>query len=193
MAFYDYETILAKSNQVNWKVDEVLGVQELDYSKPFLPESLVRTKELDMLSNAEKLKLNHIRGYSYAHLFRYLEGFIVSEMMKHAQQHVNKDEQALAALINFCNEELKHRQLFAELKKLFDRSFDVDCKLIGREKETAAYFSSVHPLAHLLLTLCIEVFTQLHYLESFHGNILLERCMPGRCFSLIRMSKRLSR
>lgn len=170
----NYKTLLAKSQAVNWTVDEVLGCRELNFKKPFLPESLAGTAELTFLNTQEKLLLNHIRAYSYAHMFRYVEGFIVPEIVKQAQQHVAKDEDALAALLNFCSEELKHRALFSELMQRFNGTAIADAPLLGKQENLQALLDELNPLAPLLLTLCIEVFTQVHYLEAFRTDVTLD-------------------
>ena len=41
------------------------GDKRLDFTKPFMPESLARVELLDFLSEEEKILLNQIRGYGY--------------------------------------------------------------------------------------------------------------------------------
>ena len=37
---YSYETALAASSRINWKVEEIIGgKKKLDFTKPFMPES----------------------------------------------------------------------------------------------------------------------------------------------------------
>ena len=43
MTTYSYESALATSQKVNWKIEDILGPDDrLDFSRPFLPESLAR-------------------------------------------------------------------------------------------------------------------------------------------------------
>ena len=52
---FNYEATLASSLRAAWQLDDVLRVdQELDFSRNFMPDSLARTAELDMLSPEEQ-------------------------------------------------------------------------------------------------------------------------------------------
>lgn len=45
----------------------------LDFTRPFLPEALVRAAPLEFLTPVERLTLNHIRGNSYVSLLAFME------------------------------------------------------------------------------------------------------------------------
>ncbi len=63
---YSYEAALSASETVNWRVEDLIGGgRELDFSKPFLPESLARVTPLSFLTQAEQRTLNQIRGHGY--------------------------------------------------------------------------------------------------------------------------------
>jgi hypothetical protein len=63
LANYSYEHCVAQSVKVQWQIDEVLPPgHRLDFSRPHLPESLVKVHGLDFLEPAAKLALNHIRA-----------------------------------------------------------------------------------------------------------------------------------
>jgi hypothetical protein len=63
---YDYAPILATSQRVNWRIEDILGGEKkLDFTKPFMPESLARVEPLKFLDRDEKLVLNHIRANGY--------------------------------------------------------------------------------------------------------------------------------
>ena len=60
---YSYEASLVASQKVNWRIEDIIGGDKrLDFSKPFMPESLARVELLDFLSMDEKRTLNQIRG-----------------------------------------------------------------------------------------------------------------------------------
>src|SRR5262245_63953005 len=63
---YSYRATLATAQKVNWRIEDIIGGDKrLDFSKPFLPESLARVEPLDFLSADEKRTLNQIRGAAY--------------------------------------------------------------------------------------------------------------------------------
>ena len=63
---YSYEAALEASDKVNWRVEDLIGGDKrLDFTKPFMPESLARVEPLDFLSPEERLVLNQIRGHGY--------------------------------------------------------------------------------------------------------------------------------
>lgn len=75
---YTYESALAASSRINWKVEDIIdGEKKLDFTKPFLPESLAQVNELSFLSAAEKKTLNQIRGHEYLSMFGLVEEFIL--------------------------------------------------------------------------------------------------------------------
>jgi hypothetical protein len=53
---YDYESTLADSLKVNWRVEDLIGGdKKLDFTRPFLPDSLAGTAGITCLSATEKL------------------------------------------------------------------------------------------------------------------------------------------
>ncbi|HYK92158.1 MAG TPA: hypothetical protein VE398_25575 [Acidobacteriota bacterium] len=44
---FTYESALSAAEKINWKVEDLIGGdKQLDFAKPFLPESLARTEGL---------------------------------------------------------------------------------------------------------------------------------------------------
>ena len=57
-----YHQVLENSHRVNWQLEDLVAQSEhLDFSRPFLPETFVRARPLQFLSERERLLLNHIR------------------------------------------------------------------------------------------------------------------------------------
>ena len=47
---YSYESALETSERISWRVEDIIGGEKrLDFSKPFMPESLAQVKELSFL------------------------------------------------------------------------------------------------------------------------------------------------
>ena len=60
---YDYGDVLTASQRINWRIEDIIGDgKELDFDKPFLPESLAQVGRLPFLDDYEQLALNHIRA-----------------------------------------------------------------------------------------------------------------------------------
>jgi para-aminobenzoate N-oxygenase AurF len=171
MATYTYEDALATAQKVNWKIDDVIGGDKrIDFSKPFMPESLAGVRTLDFLSKDERRTLNQIRGLGYLVMFGLVEEFILPFVLDHARPRLAGDDYRARALIQFASEEAKHIQLFKRFREEFDAGFGVRCEVIGPPEMVAAKVLAKSPLAVALLTLHIEWFVQRHYLESIRDD-----------------------
>jgi len=123
--FHDfrYPAILAASNRAAWQIDDVIPTgAELDFSRPFMPESLARIAAHDELNDSEKLTLNHIRGHEYLCLFGVVEEFILPFLMDHIRPTLpDEDDVRVRAVLQFAAEEAKHIQLFKRFRQAFAR------------------------------------------------------------------------
>ncbi|PWT87968.1 MAG: hypothetical protein C5B54_11380, partial [Acidobacteria bacterium] len=172
---YTYSGALAASEKMQWTLQDVMGVRnELDFNKPFLPESLARVEPLSFLTPKEKLILNQIRGHAYLTLFGTVEEFILPFVMDNARPRLNDDDYRVRALLAFAGEEAKHIQMFKIFCKEFQIGFSTLCKVIGPPAKIASAVLSHHPLSIALLTLHIEWFVQRHYLDSIRDNDQLD-------------------
>src|SRR5687767_9149462 len=171
MATYTYEGVLATSQKVNWKIDDIIGGDKrLDFSKPFMPESLAGVRKLDFLSTDEQRTLNQIRGLGYLVMFGLVEEFILPFVLDHARPRLAGNDYRTRALLQFAGEEAKHIQLFKRFREEFDAGFGHRCEVIGPPEAVAAEVLAHSPLAVALLTLHIEWFVQQHYLESIKDD-----------------------
>jgi hypothetical protein len=163
---FTYESCVAISERVAWKIADVLppGAQ-LDFTKKFLPDSLVGASAIGFLSDDEKLKLNHIRGNSYAYLFGFVEEYIIAMTTKHATAEVFGDLDALRALLRFSEEEVKHQKLFQLFNKLFEEQLGHPPGFIGTPVAVAETILRNSPMGVLLITLHLELMTQCHWVE----------------------------
>jgi hypothetical protein len=171
MTTYTYEGALATAQKVNWKIEDVIGGDKrIDFSKPFLPESLAGVRGLDFLSSGEQRTLNQIRGLGYLVMFGLVEEFILPFVLDEARPRLAGNDYRTRALIQFAGEEAKHIQLFKRFRDEFDAGFGHRCEVIGPPEAVAAKVLSYSPLAVALLTLHIEWFVQRHYLESIRDD-----------------------
>lgn len=168
---YDFASILAASDQVNWRVEDLIGGDKrLDFSRPLLPESLARVQPLDFLTAGERRVLNQIRAHDYLYIFGLVEEFILPFVLDHARIALHGNDARLRAFLNFAGEEAKHIDLFKRFRQDFLETFGSDCEVIGPPEAIAQAVLAKHPLALALVILHIEWMTQRHYLDSVLGD-----------------------
>jgi hypothetical protein len=162
-----FEKTLKSSRKANWEIEDILGPGErLDFSRPFMPESLARTEGSGLAKPAERRLLNQIRGHAYLSIFGLVEEFILPFVMDHARPALALDDWRTRALLQFAGEEAKHIQLFKRFREEFERGFGHRCGVIGPPEAVAAHILSHDPLGVALVILHIEWMTQRHYLDS---------------------------
>jgi hypothetical protein len=168
---YNYQETLAASAKANWRIEDIIGGDKrLDFSKPFMPESLARVESLNFLSEEEKILLNQIRGYGYLYTFGVVEEFILPFVLDHARPHLNEDDYRTRALLQFASEEAKHIHLFKKFAEEFKAGFVTYCETIGPPEEIGKAVLSYGPLGVALVILGIEWMTQKHYIESVRDD-----------------------
>lgn len=164
----NYAKCTEVSERVAWTLDEVLGAANFDFSRKFLPESLAQVSAIEGLSDKEKLILNQIRGLTYAHLFGYVEEFIVQQIVGLASNYPHTKPTERRALLRFAEEEVKHQILFERVKTALLAKFG-HCGLIPGAADVASVVLKKSELCVLLLTSMLELMTQEHYIEMFRA------------------------
>src|SRR3954471_4516807 len=169
---YSYEAALADSLKVTWQVHDLIGGDKrLDFSKPFLPESLAQVRGLSTLNAREKLLLNQIRGNSYLFLFGFVEEFILPFVTDEARAVMpGGDPVEVRALMTFAEEESKHIHLFHRFAEEFKKGFHTPCGVIGPAADVAKVVLSHSRLGVALLTLHLEWMTRAHYVDSIKDD-----------------------
>lgn len=172
---YSYQEILAASEKVNWRVEDIIGGdKQLDFTRPFMPESLARVEQLSFLKPNEKRALNQIRGKAYLSIFVVVEEFIVPFVLDHVRSRLQSDDYWVRAFLTFAEEEAKHIHLFKRFHEEFERGFGTACAAIGPPAEIGQAILAHHPLAVALAILQIEWMTQRHYLDSVKDDQQLD-------------------
>lgn len=167
---YAYPEILRHSKQVAWREDDVLKGRNFDFSKRFLPNRLSGVDNISSLSESEKTRLNQIMGNAYAHIFAYVEEFIIPTVLDEARTDVHGDEVRLRSLVRFSEDELKHQEMFRRSIAMFAEGLGFEMDLIPDREAVAGVVRSKSKLAVLMLTTIIEWFVQLHYTEHVLGE-----------------------
>src|SRR5215203_6744287 len=168
---YTYQAALAASESIHWRVEDIIGGEKhLDFTRPFMPESLAGTEPLTFLSREEKRILNQIRGNAYLCIFGLVEEFILPFVLDHARPQLRGDDYRVRALLKFASEEAKHIQLFKRFRMEFEDGFGTLCNVIGPPETIAAAILTHDPLAVAITTLHIEWMVQSHYIDSIKDD-----------------------
>jgi len=172
---YDYRETLVASQRINWQIEDIIGGdKKLDFSKPFMPESLARVEELSFLNPDEKRVLNQIKGNTYLAIFGLVEEFILPFVLDHVRPSLDEDDYRVRAFLQFAGEEAKHIQLFKRFSQEFRENFGSDCAVIGPPTEVAKAVLAHQPLAVALAILLIEWMSQRHFIEAIKDNRALD-------------------
>jgi hypothetical protein len=168
---YSYQSALAASERIGWKVNDIIGGdKQLDFTKPFMPESLAQVKQISFLPSEEQLTLNQIRGHEYLAMFGLVEEFILPYVVDHARPHLSGDDYRVRALLQFAGEEAKHIHLFKRFRQEFEDGFGSKCDFIGPAEDVSRFVLSHSPLGVGIAVLHIEWITLRHYIEGIRDN-----------------------
>jgi hypothetical protein len=166
-----YARALENSRKIRWDIDkDVIRGREFDYSGQFLPDGLSMISRLGFLNAADARLLGQIQGRTYANIFGLVERFINAKVLELSREHWLGDQVALEALVGFSQEELKHQELFRRLEQMMAASMPAGYKAGPRPDDVAALVLDKSTWAVLALTCHIELFTQVHYLESIQPD-----------------------
>lgn len=172
---YSFRETLATSQRINWHIEDIIGGdKQLDFSKPFMPESLARIEQMSFLNRGEKLVLNQIKGHTYLQIFGLVEEFILPFVLDHVRPSLDEDDYRVRAFLQFAVEEAKHIQLFKTFTAEFHKNFATECAVIGPPSEVAKTVLAHQPLAIALAVLQIEWMSQIHYTDSIKDNQQLD-------------------
>jgi hypothetical protein len=168
---FSFRETLVASQRINWRIEDIIGGErQLDFTKPFLPESLARIANMYFLTSDDRLLLNQIKGHTYLAIFGLVEEFILPFVLDHVRPSLDKDDYRVRAFLQFASEEAKHIQLFKTFTAEFHRNFASECAVIGPPSAVAEKVLSHQPLAVALAILHIEWMTQRHYIDSVRDN-----------------------
>lgn len=105
------------SKRVRWDIEkDVVRGHSFDGAYKFLPDRLSQVDQIDFLSPAEERYLSQIQGRTYANVFGLVERFINAKVLELSRDYWMGDQVALEGLVRFCDEELKHQELFRRIQ-----------------------------------------------------------------------------
>lgn len=146
------------------------GAGRLDFSRPFLPDSLAMTGPLEFLSPTESRALNQIRGYGYLHMASLVEALLLPLAMDHLQPALGREDLQVRGLLALVLAEARRALRVAGLNDAFEAGLGTRCRVFGRPGDVAEIAAHVHPLALSLLVLQSEWQARRHALESAPGT-----------------------
>lgn len=162
---------VANSKRVRWDIDQdVIRGRSFDVANKFLPDGLTQVDQIAFLSPTEKRYLSQIQGRTYANIFGLVERFINAKILEISRNYWMGDQVALEGLVRFCDEELKHQELFRRIEHKVAEAMAPGYSFVHDPNQVAGAVLTKSTWAVLLLTLHIELFTQLHYRESIDGD-----------------------
>lgn len=162
-----YARCISASKRVRWDIDaDVIRGRSFDRSQKYLPDGLSLVHEFATLSEDEKRFVSQIQGRTYANIFGLVERFINAKVLEISRDHWFGDQVALEALVRFCDEELKHQELFRRINDMISESLSAGYRFDIDPNAVAGAVLSKGTWAVLVLTLDIELFTMLHYRQS---------------------------
>jgi hypothetical protein len=169
-----YAQCIQGSKRIRWDIDkDVIRGRDFDFSQKFLPDGISKVDQLDFLNDDERRLLGQIQGRTYANMFGFVERFITAKVLEVTRDHWLGDQTALEALVRFCDEELKHQELFRRIEKMMAGGMAEGYQFLPDPNEVAAAVLEKPTWAVLALILEIELFTQEHYKQSIEpdGNL----------------------
>jgi len=168
---YSYQGALETSERIGWRIEDIIGGDKrLDFTKPFMPESLAHVEGLSFLAAEEKRILNQIRGHEYLAMFGLVEEFILPYVVDHARLKLSGDDFRIRALLQFAGEEAKHIHLFKQFRRDFEQGFGSRCDFIGPAEDVKKFVLSHSPLGVGIAILHIEWITLRHYIEAVRDS-----------------------
>jgi hypothetical protein len=166
-----YAKCIEVSKRVRWDIDrDIIRGRQFDFSQKFLPDGISKLDQLEFLTADEKKLLSQIQGRTYANMFGFVERFINAKILDITRDHWLGDQTALEALVRFCDEELKHQELFRRLEEMIASGMPEGYKFLPDPNAVAAAVLENSTWAVLALTYEIELFTQEHYKKSIEPD-----------------------
>ena len=162
-----YRKCLHNAQKVTWDIDtDVIRFRQLDTDSKYLPDSLSLVTQLPFLNVGQQRPLSQVQGRTYAYLFGLIERCINAKVLELGRAHCLGDQTAVAALLKFVQEELKHQELFRRIEKLADLALPPGYRMTTDPNSAAGAILAKSTWAVLALTCFVEIFTQAHYVHS---------------------------
>lgn len=166
-----YARCVAGSKRIRWDIErDVFRGRRFDFSRKFLPDGVSRVDRMGFLEEGEKVLLSQIQGRTYASMFGFVERFITAKILEISRDHWLGDQTALEALIRFCDEEIKHQDMFRRIEGMMADGMDEGYSFPWDPNKVAGAVLEKSTWAVMGLIYEIELFTQEHYRQSIEPD-----------------------
>jgi len=165
-----FEKCRLASEKATWRFKDAIEGLVFDFEKQFLPDRLCGHSQPSWLSPKARRTLNHLRGFSYAHIFLFVEEFIIPLACNSANSYLYTNKSALSAMLRFAEEETKHQRMFIYLKDRLAEGLGFRPEELPDQETVAQQLCERSPLALYLVTIALELLTQRHYIECFNED-----------------------
>ncbi len=166
-----YAKCIEGSKRIRWDIDkDVIRGRGFDFSKKFLPDGITHLDRLPFLTDDHVRLLSQIQGRTYCSMFGFVERFITAKILEISRDHWLGDQTALEALVRFCDEELKHQELFRRLEIMIADGMPEGYQFPHDPNAVAGAILSKSTWAVMALIYEIELFTQEHYRQSIEPD-----------------------
>jgi hypothetical protein len=166
-----YATCIEGSKRIRWDIDkDVIRGREFDFSKKFLPDGISQLDKVPFLTDDQVRFISQIQGRTYCNMFGFVERFITAKILEITRDHWLGDQIALEALVRFCDEELKHQELFRRLESMIAEGMPAGYQFPHDPNAVAGAILSKSTWAVMALIYEIELFTQEHYKQSIEPD-----------------------
>lgn len=126
---------------------EVIHLGRPDLSRRFLPSSMTCEHELDFLSAASRLRLNHIQGRSYLNFCRLGECFNIEKARVLAARE-SKCRHAVTRVLNRCQRDsLRQLRAFRQAERLLDEHMPRGYRFVADAEALGAVIRQQPPWA----------------------------------------------
>ena len=171
-----YAKCIEGSKRIRWDIDkDVIQGRKFDFSKKFLPDGITQLNQMPFLSGDHVRVLSQIQGRTYCSMFGFVERFITAKILEISRDHWLGDQIALEALVRFCDEELKHQELFRRLEIMVAEGMPEGYHFPHDPNAVAGAILSKSTWAVMALIYEIELFTQEHYKQSIEPDENLDQ------------------
>jgi hypothetical protein len=173
-----YARCIQSSKRVHWDIEQdVIRGREFSVCDKFLPDGLALPDRFTALSPEEKRFVSQIQGRTYANVFGLVERYINAKILEVSRDYVLGNQIALEALVGFSQEELKHQNLFRRIDQMMGEVLPDGYRFDFAPDSVARDVLGKSSWAVLLLTLDVELFTQLHYRQSIELDTRLSELL----------------
>ena len=162
---YAHTIKASRTGQWNIETDVIKG-RRFDLDTKYLPDGLSLVHQFPGLTERERRFASQIQVRTYANVFGLVERFITAKLLEIGRDHWLGDQNALAALVRFSDEELKHQALFRRIHDMMEATMPAGYRFDVNPDEVARAVLGKTTWAVLVLTLHIELFVQMHYRQS---------------------------